>query len=60
VWTLAEIATLIERLGRDTRQVKRMFPGAMVSGIRNKQPSETPVFDDTDLAVADLTGANIG
>jgi hypothetical protein len=49
VWTLAEVATLIEKLGKDSRQIKRLYPGAMVSGIRDKQlPPETPppFFDD--------------
>jgi hypothetical protein len=58
VWTMDELATLIERLGKDTRQIKRMYPGAMVTGIRNEQPPETvPFFDDTALAAVDLTGA---
>jgi hypothetical protein len=60
VWTVDEIAVLIERLGKDTRQIKRTFPGAMVSGIRDKQQSpETPppFFDDATLAVADSEAA---
>ncbi len=36
VFTLAEIARLIEALGPTTRAVKRAFPGAQVTSIRNK------------------------
>ncbi len=36
VFTLAEIARLIEALGDTVRAVKRAFPGAEVTGIRNK------------------------
>jgi hypothetical protein len=56
VWTLAEIAMLIERLGKDTRNVKRLFPGAMVTEIRDKQPppETVPFYDDAQAACADL------
>jgi hypothetical protein len=35
VWTLAEVAVLIERLGAQIRQVRRRFPGAAVVEIRD-------------------------
>ena len=38
VWTLAEIAVLIERLGDDVRQVKRTFPGSAVVEVRDRDP----------------------
>jgi hypothetical protein len=38
VWTLAEIAVLIERLGRDVRQVKRSFTGSAVVELRDRDP----------------------
>jgi hypothetical protein len=38
VWTLAEIAVLIERLGDGVRQVKRTFPGSMVVEVRDRSP----------------------
>jgi hypothetical protein len=38
VWTLAEIAVLIERLGDDLRQVKRAFPGSAVGEVRDRDP----------------------
>jgi hypothetical protein len=38
VWTLAEIAVLIERLGDDLRQVKRAFPGSAVVEVRDRDP----------------------
>ena len=38
VWTLAEIAVLIERLGTDVRQVKRTFPGSAVVEVRDRDP----------------------
>ena len=38
VWTLAEIAVLIERLGDQVRQVKRTFPGAAVVEVRDRDP----------------------
>ena len=37
VWTLAEIAVLIERLGDDVRQVKRRFPGSAVVEVRDRR-----------------------
>jgi hypothetical protein len=38
VWTLAEIAVLIERLGDDVRQAKRAFPGSAVVEVRDRDP----------------------
>jgi hypothetical protein len=38
VWTLAEIAVLIERLGDQVRQVKRTFPGSAVVEVRDRDP----------------------
>ena len=38
VFTVAEIATLIEALGNGALEVKRYFPGATVTGIRRKPP----------------------
>jgi hypothetical protein len=38
VWTLAEIAVLIERLGDEVRQVKRTFPGSAVVEVRDRDP----------------------
>ena len=38
VWTLAEIAVLIERLGHDLRQIKRAFPGSAVVEVRDRDP----------------------
>jgi hypothetical protein len=38
VWTLAEIAVLIERLGNQVRQVKRTFPGSAVVEVRDRDP----------------------
>ena len=38
VWTLAEVAVLIERLGEQVRQVKRRFPGAAVIDVRDRDP----------------------
>ena len=37
VWTLGEIAVLIERMG-EVRQIKRTFPGAAVAEIRDRDP----------------------
>ena len=36
VFTVAEIATLIEALGESVLEIKRQFPGAAVTGIRRK------------------------
>ena len=36
VWTLAEIAVLIVRLGDEVRQVKRTFPGSAVVEVRDR------------------------
>lgn len=36
VWTLAEIAMLIKRLGDQVRQVKRTFPGSAVVEVRDR------------------------
>jgi hypothetical protein len=41
VWTVAEIAVLIERLGDDVRQVKRTFPGSAVIEVRDRDPPVT-------------------
>jgi hypothetical protein len=38
VWTLAEVAVLIERLGDEVRQVKRTFPGSAVVEVRDRDP----------------------
>jgi hypothetical protein len=38
VFTVAELAVLIEALGDDTLEVKRHFPGAAVTGVRRKKP----------------------
>jgi hypothetical protein len=38
VFTVAEIAILIEALGEDVLAVKQKFPGATVTGIRRKAP----------------------
>ena len=38
VWTLAELAVLIERLGDEVRQVKRTFPGSAVVEVRDRDP----------------------
>ena len=38
VWTLAEIAVLIRRLGGDLRRVKRTFPGSAVVEVRDRHP----------------------
>ena len=38
VWTLAEVAVLIERLGDQVRQVRRRFPGAAVVEVRDRDP----------------------
>jgi hypothetical protein len=38
VWTLAEIAVLIARLGDEVRQVKRTFPGSAVVEVRDRDP----------------------
>jgi hypothetical protein len=35
VWTLVEVAVLIERLGDEVRQVKRTFPGSAVVEVRD-------------------------
>ena len=38
VWTLAEVAVLIERLGNDVRQAKRTFPASAVVEVRDRDP----------------------
>ena len=38
VWTLAEVAVLIERLGDDVRQLRRTFPGSAVVELRDRDP----------------------
>jgi hypothetical protein len=45
VFTLAEVASLIEALGQGVLDVKRVFPGSAVIGIR-KQGSESEDGDD--------------
>jgi hypothetical protein len=47
VWTVTEIAVLIERFGSEVRQIKQLYPGAMVGEIRDRQPDPPPFFDDT-------------
>jgi hypothetical protein len=36
VWTVAEIAVLIERVGDQVREVKRVFPGSAVVEVRDR------------------------
>jgi hypothetical protein len=43
VYTMAEIAQLIEPLGADIRKVKTSFPGAVVAEIRDRE-KPPPVF----------------
>jgi len=38
VWTLAELAVLIERIGDQGRPIKRTFPGAAVAEVRQRDP----------------------
>lgn len=38
VFTVAEIARLIEAVGNGVLEVKRVFPGATITGIRRKAP----------------------
>jgi hypothetical protein len=40
VWTMAEVAVLIERLGHEARQVKRTFPGSAVVDIGGRDPPD--------------------
>ena len=44
VWSLAEIALLIERMGDGVRQVKATFPGASVIDVRKRELEE--LLDD--------------
>jgi hypothetical protein len=37
VWTLAEVGVLIERMGKDVREVKRTFPGSAVVEVRDRE-----------------------
>jgi hypothetical protein len=46
VFTVAEIAILIEALGDDVLTVKQKFPGAAVTGIRRKAPIDWSRGDD--------------
>ncbi len=46
VFTLAEVAILIEALGDDVLAVKQKFPGAAVTGIRRKAPIDWSRGDD--------------
>jgi hypothetical protein len=50
VYSLAEIATLIERLGDQIRKVKTLYPGASVAEIRDREPPliTTPIPEDGD------------
>jgi hypothetical protein len=41
VWTLAEVAVLIERFGDEIRQVRHSFPGSAVTDIRDRDSPET-------------------
>ena len=40
VFTVAEVAILIEALGDGVLDVKQKFPGATVTGIRRKPPAD--------------------
>lgn len=46
VFTIAEIATLIEALGDGVLNIKQKFPGATVTGIRRKAPVDWARGDD--------------
>jgi hypothetical protein len=46
VFTVAEIATLIAGLGDAVLEIKRQFPGAAVTGIRQKPPIDWSRGDD--------------
>ena len=46
VFTVAEIATLIEALGDGVLNIKQKFPGATVTGIRRKAPVDWERGDD--------------
>ncbi|MBM3535646.1 MAG: hypothetical protein FJX60_21755 [Alphaproteobacteria bacterium] len=46
VFTLAEIGTLIAGLGETVLEIKRRFPGAAVTGIRQKPPIDWSRGDD--------------
>lgn len=58
VFTVAEIAHLIEAAGAGVLEVKRVFPGATITGIRRKAPidwsrgDEIPTFGDETPAGA--------
>jgi hypothetical protein len=41
VYTTAEIAQLIERLGKDIRGVKTAYPGSAVAEIRDREQPAT-------------------
>ena len=51
IWTLAEVAVLIERLGNGVRRVKRTFPGAAVVAVRGRSapPIDWEKGDDLPL-----------
>ena len=46
VFTVAEVAILIEALGEACFAVKHSFPGATVAGIRRKPPVDWERGDD--------------
>ena len=46
VFTVAEVAILIEALGDGVLNVKQKFPGAAVTGIRRKAPADWDRGDD--------------
>jgi hypothetical protein len=46
VFTVAEVAILIEALGEGVLAVKQKFPGAAVTGIRRKAPIDWSSGDD--------------
>jgi hypothetical protein len=43
VWTLAEVGVLIERMGDQVRQVRRIFPGSAVVDVRPREPPPPPI-----------------
>jgi hypothetical protein len=43
VWTLAEVGVLIERMGDQVRQVRRIFPGSAVVDVRTREPPPPPI-----------------
>jgi hypothetical protein len=43
VWTLSEVGVLIERMGDEVREVRRMFPCSAVVDIRPREPPPPPI-----------------